>query len=188
MSGGSFFLLRECYLDAADSVLLQEGAEISSAGTDALIAASYAYIAERKALDFLNRSEQCRYLLTGKLIKKKHSADAVQKSLDYLEQTGSLDDMRYARAWLAERSGKKAEGRRRLEAELTKRGIKSGIILLALNELYAGRSEDAACERAYAKALRLKKTGEGIMRYLLRQGFSSAQIRAVIARTDMQDR
>jgi regulatory protein len=187
-SAGSSFFMRPRYLDSvpvagAESLPADDGLRVGAALTaeaiDRLLAASYAYLAERKALTLLNRGEQCGFLLTQKLLKKNFDAFACAKALDYLREQGVLDDARYARSWLSERAGRKSEGRRRLEAELTKRGIAHDIIQTELDAFFEAHDEDAACRAAYEKALRLKKAPDRIHAYLMRQGFSFTQIRKV---------
>jgi regulatory protein len=178
-SAGFSFFLRPRYLEGIDVSIIEEGAELSPHAADCLLAASHIYLAERKALTYCARSEQCRFLLTQKLLKKNFTADACQSALDFLEETGDVCDARYARAWLSERAGRKPEGRRRLEAELAHRGIDAETARSALDEFFAEHSEEDALHAAYAKALRLKKDPARIPAYLTRQGFSFAQIRSV---------
>jgi regulatory protein len=177
---GQSFLFRARYLDCIDIDSLHEDDALAAGIFEHLLAASYAYLAEQKAMLLLNRSEQCRFLLSQKLRKKNFDDLACAKALDYLEETGLLDDSRYARAWLNERSGKKSEGRKRLEAELSKRGISHNVIQNALDSFFALHDEDEACRAAYEKSLRLKKPPEQIRAYLQRQGFTFAQIKRVL--------
>jgi regulatory protein len=180
-ASGQSFLFRARYADCVDIDSLREEEALSAETFERLLAASYAYLAEQKALLLLNRCEQCRFLLTQKLRKKNFDTGACAKALDYLEETGVLDDSRYARAWLSERSGKKAEGRRRLEAELSKRGISRDVIQNELDSFFARHDEDESCRAAYEKSLRLKKSPEQTRAYLQRQGFTFAQIKRVCA-------
>ena len=87
------------------------------------IEAGNVYAAERAASVYLERCEQSRFLLTGKLLRKGYEKTAVQTALDYLEQKGWLSDMRFAEAWLRNRAIHHAEGPERLRMELIARGI-----------------------------------------------------------------
>jgi regulatory protein len=186
-SAGSF-LLRARYLD--EEICLQEsqksaswlceGSLLSVEKTARLIFAASAYRAEKKARALLLRSEQCEFLLGQKLRKKKFEERACKMALEYLREKNLLDDSRYARAWLCERAGKKAEGRKRLESELSHRGIAREIIQNELDAFFDERDEEALCRAAFEKALRLKKSLPKIPRYLLSQGFSFGQIRRVM--------
>jgi regulatory protein len=187
-SAGSF-LLRAWYLTAAApcgggeeyaALRLCEGEELSGEKTARLIFAASAYRAEKKALALLLRSEQCEFLLEQKLRKKNFDALACRMALEYLREKTFLDDSRYTRAWLAGRAGKKAEGRKRLEAELSKRGIAREVIQQELDDFFCERDEYELCRAAFEKALRLKKNPEKIRQYLQRQGFSFAHIRRVL--------
>lgn len=159
---------------------LCEGAELSGEKTALLVFAAAAYRAEKKALALLLRSEQCGFLLEQKLRKKNFDARACQLALEYLREKTFLDDSRYTRAWLAGRAGKKAEGRKRLEAELLRRGIAREIIQTELDDFFCARDEYELCRAAFDKALRLKKNPEKIRRYLQRQGFSFGHIQRVM--------
>jgi regulatory protein len=178
-SHGASFVFRARYLEGVAAETLCEGGEIGADVFERLLAASYAYLAEQKAFLLLNRGEQCEFLLRQKLLKKNFEPQACQKALDYLREQGLLDDSRFARAWLSERKGRKNEGRKRLEAELARRGIGREIIRAELDAFFRTHDETLILRAAYEKALRLKKSPRTIDRYLMRQGFSFAQIRRI---------
>jgi regulatory protein len=176
-STGSSFFMRACYLEGADETVLVQGIELAPQIWESFFAAAQAYLAERKALTYINRSEQSRFLLTQKLRKKNFGDAACEKSLNYLETTGALCDARFARAWLAERGARKPQGRMRLLAELVRRGISGECAQHALDEFFSEYSEEEALGAAYEKARRLGKSDVQAQAYLRRQGFSFALIR-----------
>ncbi|MDR3284567.1 MAG: recombination regulator RecX [Treponema sp.] len=131
-----------------------------------------------KAAELLNRSEHCRFLLRQKLSKRGFSDEAIDKALDSLEREGSLSDNRYAAAWIRTRALRKYEGRSRLAAELTVRGIDRETAQAALDAFFEETTEESYCQRAAEKYCHSgKKTPEQTLVYLLRMGFPSAMIR-----------
>ena len=145
-----------------------------------LLNAALVFSAERAALTYLARAEQCRFSLKQKLLKKSIDKDAVEKSLDYLEKAGALDDRRFAGAWLRSRYISHAEGRRKLEGELLKRGICKEDAKEALDEFFSERSEYEVCKRALKKCLKTSKDIQKVRTSLVRLGFSAKNIKKVI--------
>jgi regulatory protein len=134
-----------------------------------------------KVADYLDRCEHSRYLLTQKLIKKGFSKEAIGKALDFFEESGSLSDSRYARAWIRTRGLRKSEGRRRLAQELAVRGIDRETAEDALDGFFGETSEEDRCKKAAAAYRRVgNKTPEQVRGYLLRQGFTHALIRETL--------
>ena len=79
--------------------------------------------AREAALRILERARRSRSELSRKLREKGFAPAAVDSVLERLAGVGLIDDVEYARAFLAERLGRRAAGWRRLELELRRRGI-----------------------------------------------------------------
>ena len=92
--------------------------------------------------------------------------------MDYLEERGFLSDVRYAQAWLRNRSINHAEGRNRLFSGLLTKGIDRSVANQVLDEYFASVDQDSVLERAIEKCKRLGKSQEATEKYLLRKGFS----------------
>ena len=75
------------------------------------------------ALKLLERSRRTRADLVRRLRDRGFAAEVVEPILDRLAGVGLVDDAEYARAFLAERWGRRAAGRRRLEQDLRQRGV-----------------------------------------------------------------
>lgn len=159
--------------------IIAAGAEFSEEFENDVVNAGLCFAAEKKALDYLNRSEQCRSGLFAKLVSKGFDKENINKALDYLEQKKDLDDFRFATAWLNNRKITHAEGRAKLSAELFSRGIKREFVETALDEFFTENSENDLCLRAYKKCLRLKKSDDKTTAYLLKNGFSIKLIQSV---------
>ena len=135
-------------------------------------AVTEASAATQKALALLARCEQCRAGMERKLLQKGYSKAVVSGVLDALEEKGFLSDERFARAWLNSRRIGKAEGRTRLLAELSARGISKEISKKAVDDFFEEFSEEEICAKAARKFLSQGKSGEKLMAAMTRSGFA----------------
>ena len=104
--------------------------------------------------------------------------------IDSLTRAGLLDDERFARAWLAARIGRKAEGRRRLVAELIRRGVSDSVAEAVVEDELPVAVEQELL-RSSASALRAAGHGrDAIARRLLARGFPAAAVRRAVAMDD----
>lgn len=178
---GSAFFLRTAYLSRLDGGALEAAAggqqEFGEQESLEILDAALAYAAECTAMAYLGRAEHCRFSLAAKLHKKGVGRQAAEAALDYLESTGSLDDRRFAGAWLRNRSIDHTEGRLRLRAELAARGIERSIAEAALDEFFQEHDEQELCSRACKKIAACKRDPLKIRAALLRAGFSPKLIR-----------
>lgn len=175
------FFLRAHYLRFVHEEELCEGAEFVEAREDDVLFAGVAFAAEKKAVSYLERCEQCRAGLQKKLTQKKYEKEAVNAALDYLESRDFLNDGRFARAWLNSHRIAKPQGRARLCAELASRGIARDVSENALREFFEESGEEELCMRALKKRVREKKSGEKLVAALRRDGFSHKMIRTAMA-------
>ena len=177
---GSAFFVRKEYLPEGLFERINVGLEFDDEETDSLLDAGLTCAVELKAVGYLARAEQSRFGLTRKLIEKKYDKKYVEASLTYLEGRGYLSDLRYATAWLNTRKINHYEGRSRLSAELTARGIARDVANKALDEFFTENDEDELCRKAYEK-LSKSKADEKLIAALLRSGFSMKQIKSIIS-------
>lgn len=177
---GSAFFVRKEYLPEGLFERIDVGLEFDDEETDSLLDAGLTCAVELKAVGYLARAEQSRFGLTRKLIEKKYDKKYVEAALTYLEWRGYLSDLRYATAWLNTRKINHYEGRSRLSAELTARGIARDVANKALDEFFTENDEDELCRKAYEK-LSKSKADEKLIAALLRSGFSMKQIKSIIS-------
>ena len=177
---GSAFFVRKEYLPEGLFERIDVGLEFDDEETDSLLDAGLTCAVELKAVGYLARAEQSRFGLTRKLIEKKYDKKYVEAALTYLEWRGYLSDLRYATAWLNIRKINHYEGRSRLSAELTARGIARDVANKALDEFFTENDEDELCRKAYEK-LSKSKADEKLIAALLRSGFSMKQIKSIIS-------
>lgn len=176
-SKGPSFFIRTVYLRTINSSRLIPNQKFNEEETEDLLFAGFAFLAEKDALNYLNRSEHSRFLLTQKLQKKGHKLNSINSALDYLEEKKILSDQRYAISWLRNRRISKSEGKIKLFQHLIERGISKSTAQDALSEFYEEFSEYAMLEKAYSKCLRLNLTQEKIDKKLILWGFSSSMIK-----------
>ena len=177
---GSAFFVRKEYLPEGLFERIDVGLEFDDDETDSLLDAGLTCAVELKAVGYLARAEQSRFGLTRKLIEKKYDKKYVEAALTYLEWRGYLSDLRFATAWLNTRKINQFEGRSRLSAELTARGIARDVANKALDEFFTENDEDELCRKAYEK-LSKSKADEKLIAALLRSGFSMKQIKSIIS-------
>jgi regulatory protein len=79
--------------------------------------------AREAALRLLERTRRTRADLARRLREKGFDATVSAEVLDRLAAVSLVDDAEYALAFLTERWGRRAAGRRRLEQELQRRGV-----------------------------------------------------------------
>lgn len=176
-SKGPSFFIRTKYLTSINPIRLVANQEFNEEETEELIFAGFAFLAERDALNYLNRSEHSRFLLTQKLQKKGHKQDCINVALDYLESKNYLSDYRYAISWLRNRRISKSEGCIKLFQHLISRGVSKDIVQDALSEFYEEFSELDMLEKAFSKCLRQNMSQEKIDKKLISWGFSLSMIK-----------
>lgn len=164
--------MREEALERRSLAVPEPGDRVEDEAADSLYAAARAFLAERAGLAYLSRAEHCRYQLSVKLSKKGYSRAETDEALDFLASEGSLDDARFASAWLRNRLIGRAEGRARLLAALQSRGVDRSVAESALRAHFEDTDERALCLRAMEKLERTGRTGEKMLQSLQRKGFS----------------
>ncbi|MDR0591112.1 MAG: RecX family transcriptional regulator [Candidatus Nomurabacteria bacterium] len=102
-------------------------------------------------------------------------ADAVLKRL--LER-GYVDDVKFARFWVENRSLTRGASRRKLTVELIKKGISQDIINEALGD--SGRDDAEELRKMISKKASKYDDEQKLMTYLARQGFSYDDIKAAL--------
>jgi regulatory protein len=114
------------------------------------------------------------------------SAKEVAGTVERLSRLGYLDDRAYAVRYAGWAAEERPMGRRRVAAELMRRGVARDTIERALDETLGPEQEAAALERALAKAARGvlsppdERTRRRVASALLRRGFRPAQVMVAV--------
>ncbi len=150
----------------------------------ALLGAAGSYAAERDAMAYLARSEHTRYQLAVKLGRKGHERPQCDRALDRLEAAGALSDSRFARQWVESRGRRKSEGRSKILAGLLERGVARDTAREAIEEFFREQSERELCMRAAERFRRAGRSGDALVRSLLRRGFPLSLVRGCVESTE----
>ena len=141
--------------------------------------------AREAALKLIERMRRTRSDLVRRLRDKGHAEPVIEETLDRLAAVGLVDDVEYARAFLAGRWGRRPAGWRRLEQQLRVKGVAPDDIAAArarieeregpADEVTAARKVVAAAERRYA-ALEPRVRRQRLWSLLTRRGFDGDTI------------
>ncbi len=145
------------------------------------------------ALRLLERLRRTRADLARRLRDRGYAAATVDQVLDRLVEVGLVDDVEFARAWLAGRLHRRMAGWRRLEGELRGKGIAADDIAAARarleeregasDELEAARKTLAQAVRRYAR-LDERTRRQRLYALLARRGFDGDTIRRALEMAD----
>jgi regulatory protein len=177
---GPVFFIFYRYLSTVCPDQLKCGYILTPLQAAELMTAGCTSAAERKAVEYLARAEQCRFGLEQKLLRKGFSRETIGPALDYLESVQYLDDCRFAGAWLRIHSIAKPQGRIRLEQELLSRGISRENAHDALDSFFLQYDEAGLCHKACDRAVSQGKKDMALTTCLLRSGFSYKMIKKVL--------
>ena len=141
------------------------------------------------ALRLLERQRRTRSDLERRLRDKGYAGATAAQVLDRLAGVGLVDDVEYARAFMAERRARRSAGARRIEQELRTRGVSADDLAAARLRLDAeqgGMDEVAAARKVIAQAERRTRGLEPRLRrqrlyaLLARRGFDGDVIRRAL--------
>jgi regulatory protein len=139
-----------------------------------------------RALKLLAGRSHFRRQLEAKLATRGFEAAEVEATLDRLTELGYLDDERVAGDLIRERRRRGPVGRRRMRAELDRRGADPAAAESALETAWADHDDLAAARVAAARWSRSSAgrrdpvRPEALARHLDRQGFEAASIVRVV--------
>src|SRR3990172_7469450 len=143
-----------------------------------------------KALDALARRARSSAELTRWLAQRDHSPEHVARTIERLTAVGLLDDAAYARSLARSRATGRGMSRRRIQAELARRGVARAQVDAAIAEVMADEDVDerALVEAAAAKKLRALATLAPDVRrrrlygFLTRRGYAQDLVRETVAK------
>ena len=143
-----------------------------------------------RALDMLEARSRGADELKRLLLRKGESAAEVDAALERLAQAGLIDDASYARQLARTKALGAGLSRRRIQQELTRRGVARDVSSRAITEVFdeEGVDEMAAMERVARKKLRtLAKLDPPTQRrrlyaFLARRGYDSDDISTALRR------
>jgi regulatory protein len=126
------------------------------------------------------RTTKLRSKRTGELYDKPGvSPEVTVRVFDRLVEKGYIDDEKFARYWVENRSLTKGASKRKLTAELRAKGVEQSIVERFLSE--SDRSDDDEIMKIIAKKRSRYPDERKLMQYLARQGFSYDDIKSALA-------
>ena len=129
------------------------------------------------------RTTKQRSKKTGEFYDKPGvSPKVTERVFDRLVEKGYVDDEKFTRYWVENRSLTKGASKRKLTAELRAKGVDQSIIERFLSE--SDRSDDDEILKIIAKKRSRYPDEQKLMQYLARQGFSYDDIKAALAPRD----
>ena len=145
--------------------------------------------AREAALALLERTRRTRSDLAHRLRQKGYAAAIIDPVIERLASVGLVDDVEYARAFLASRWSRRSAGWRRLELELRKRGVAAADVVTArarieaevgaVDDLGAARRVLSQVARRYA-GLDPRTRRQRLYALLARRGFDGDVIRRAL--------
>lgn len=146
------------------------------------------------ALRLLERARRTRRDLERRLRDKGYATATIATTLDRLSEVALVDDVEYARAWLAGRRLRRPTGSRRIALELRAKGVDTETIATAqarlteeqgaVDEVAAARRAMAAAERRLA-ALEPRERRRRLWALLARRGFDGDTIEQALRGGDV---
>jgi regulatory protein len=164
---------------------LQVGQELSDEKISQLLAADGAETAFQKALRFLENRPRAEAEVRRRLREHQVSDEVIEPVIEKLRSSGLIDDTRFAKEWVENRSTFRPRGRRALTMEMRQRGVPAETIQEAVAELdetalalQAARKQARKLQDLEWPDFRRKLSG-----FLVRRGFSYATIAPVVTQT-----
>lgn len=161
---------------------LEEGAVLPPEVYEELVNRVLKKRATLRAMHILERTDKTEAQLRRKLEESEYPKEAVESAIAYVTSYGYLDDRRYAEHYIEWK--KQGKGKARLKMELVQKGISREIIEEVLE------SKDFGETREMIRQIILKKRKtdipmnekekQRIYGFLMRKGFSSSDILAVM--------
>ena len=132
---------------------------------------------QREMRDYLYRKTRDTRTKTGS-IKKGASVELTERVFDRLIQKGYVNDEKFARFWAENRNVRNGTSKRKLQAELTAKGVDRTIVEAVLQE--SDRSDNDELKKIIAKKAARYDDRQKFIAYLARQGFHYDDIQSAL--------
>lgn len=137
-----------------------------------------------KAMKLLLVQDRTEKELQNRLQRAGFSEAAVQYAVEYVRRFGYVDDLRYARNYIAFR--KEGKSRKELRYKLLGKGVSEEVLAEAFRD-YEGGEEEEAIRRQMRKKLKARsllhmdyEEKNKLIAFLARKGFEISKIRSVL--------
>ena len=161
---------------------LEEGAVLPPEVYEELVNRVLKKRATLRAMHILERTDKTEAQLRRKLEESEYPKEAVESAIAYVTSYGYLDDRRYAEHYIEWK--KQGKGKARLKMELVQKGISREIIEEVLESTDFGETREMIRQIILKKRKTdipmNEKEKQRIYGFLMRKGFSSSDILAVM--------
>ena len=161
---------------------LEEGAVLPPEVYEELVNRVLKKRATLRAMHILERTDKTEAQLRRKLEESEYPKEAVESAIAYVTSYGYLDDRRYAEHYIEWK--KQGKGKARLKMELVQKGISREIIEEVLELTDFGETREMIRQIILKKRKTdipmNEKEKQRIYGFLMRKGFSSSDILAVM--------
>ena len=161
---------------------LEEGAVLPPEVYEELVNRVLKKRATLRAMHILERTDKTEAQLRRKLEESEYPKEAVESAIAYVTSYGYLDDRRYAEHYIEWK--KQGKGKARLKMELVQKGISREIIEEVLEWTDFGETREMIRQIILKKRKTdipmNEKEKQRIYGFLMRKGFSSSDILAVM--------
>ena len=161
---------------------LEEGAVLPPEVYEELVNRVLKKRAALRAMHILERTDKTEAQLRRKLEESEYPKEAVESAIAYVTSYGYLDDRRYAEHYIEWK--KQGKGKARLKMELVQKGISREIIEEVLESTDFGETREMIRQIILKKRKTdipmNEKEKQRIYGFLMRKGFSSSDILAVM--------
>lgn len=161
---------------------LEEGAVLPPEVYEELVNRVLKKRATLRAMHILERTDKTEAQLRRKLEESEYPKEAVESAIAYVTSYGYLDDRRYAEHYIKWK--KQGKGKARLKMELVQKGISREIIEEVLESTDFGETREMIRQIILKKRKTdipmNEKEKQRIYGFLMRKGFSSSDILAVM--------
>ena len=180
------------YFDSVDAgcipkLGLRVGLEIEAEVLQKLIQADEAMRAKNYALELLSSQSFSKNQMVYHLGQKGFGSEAIEITLEDLEQLGHIKDENFAKKWVARRQRSKPKGKKMLAHELVNQSIDKTTVDRVLSGIQDAEETKMALELAQKQVKRYRSLPPDVAKrrlhgFLHRRGFDYEAIQSVIER------
>lgn len=165
---------------------LSKGMKVDPEELTSILEAEEANKVRQAALRFLGYRPRTTAEVERHLAGKGFAAPHIQSALARMKEVGYLDDRRFAREWVAERSRRKGYGPLLLRQELEQKGVPAEWVEEALAQMGEEEKASRIREVAEKRFTQLRRHSwptveRRLGQYLLRRGFPASEVYPILA-------
>ncbi len=167
---------------------IKKGKKITKQALQEIVSEQRIITAKQTAMAFISYKPRTESQVAKKLKQEKFTSEEINTAIQFLKEFGYLDDEHYARKYVEYAKTHKKSSRRKIEADLLKRGIDKEIILNAIGETLSNDEEFenaikiAMKKYALLQSRNIEKPEQKVINYLLSKGFSFEIVKTITAK------